>query len=148
MKINILNIKNTYGNECNLNEEIDISSENTFEYTFPEMIKANYNLRIIGSTVLFKCEFSVNVNFVCTRCLEEFKKVVSGEFEALYLNKKDYRLYQESEENESIYSENEISKEQLENDMIDTYSIVRENVILAIPYVNRCSDNCKIIEVV
>lgn len=147
MKINILNIKKTIGNDAQLTETMELSSENTSEYTFCQPLEAEYNLKIIGSHVLFKCVFSVEVKFLCTRCLEEFNKKISGEFEALYLNNKDYKLYLSAEENDNTYSENEVTKERLENDTIDTYNIVRENVILAIPYVNRCSDNCKLADV-
>lgn len=147
MKINILNIKNTYGDQCELEEKIDLSADNNDEYTFSEPCEAKYKIRIIGNTVLFKCEFRANMTFVCNKCLEEYKDAVSGEFQALYLSPKDYKMMEAADAGESIYSENDVSREKLENDTIDTYPILRENVIVSIPYVNKCSPDCKGIEI-
>jgi uncharacterized protein len=94
-----------------------------------------------GGRVLFEGLFDTELEFDCDRCLEPFVENFSIDFsvEIEFVDRTLTDTYIE----DHLCGESEMDMVYLEKPIIDIYQVLRQQVILAIPVKNLCSDECK-----
>jgi uncharacterized protein len=79
-----------------------------------------------------------NIDLTCSRCLETFKKDLSGEHNVVLVNNYGEREHlRDSELNEVL----------IENNILNLTDLIREQILLDIPYKPLCHPECKGVEV-
>ncbi len=91
-----------------------------------------------GREVEIRGNVSLSVNLNCSRCLVDFRQLVSSDFDLLYLpseslSREPSHEIHRDEGNIGFYS----------NDQIDISRLLNEQIILNIPMKPLCRDDCK-----
>lgn len=93
-----------------------------------------------GNKYIVKGTYKTILRLECVRCLAEIEPLVQGEFEAIYLDPKDYSKYISS-----LKPEEEFGKEHFEeaiNSEINISELVREYIILDLSQYESCLPEC------
>ena len=137
MKIDINEI---IGQEANFTFSAS-SSELPFahdELTLKEEVKVFVYLRKVGREIFLKGDIKTIIELECSRCLEPYEFPVNDHFE---LTLEPYSEYLTDEETE--LKKDELDIEFYKEDIIDLTELVREQILLAIPMIPLCSEECK-----
>lgn len=102
---------------------------------------ASVFLRKKGERVLCNGLFDTELEFECDRCLEPFIQPFSMEF-SVEIEFVD-RILADAYREDHVCDESEMDMVYLEKPVIDVYHVLRQQVILAIPVKNLCSEECK-----
>lgn len=116
-----------------------------FEFTIPKAEKIDgllfvkpvqVNGRITNTGDLMNLHARVKTGVIasCDRCLDEVKLPFEFEFNEKYCHKNDY--------DETLMQDMESEIKILEDDIIDLYEAVKENLILNVPMRILCAEDC------
>ena len=75
-----------------------------------------------------------NIDLTCSRCLETFKKDLSGEYNIVAVN-----TYGEREH----LRDSELNEVLIENNILNLTDLIREQILLDIPYKPLCHPECQ-----
>lgn len=103
-----------------------------------ELIEENRGHKEILDDIRIVGKLSTEVEVACARCLEPVRQAVSREFELLY---RPQGADKGKEESSVSKGETEISY--YEGDGLLLEDVLREQVLLAVPYRVLCQENCK-----
>ncbi|MBE7704195.1 MAG: DUF177 domain-containing protein [Cyanobacteria bacterium SIG29] len=133
MKINITDLENTE------NKIINIEFSEIFEeFNKEKPVKANLEIKELGSIIKITGEINALLNLTCDMCLKEFTKEMNINIEEFFTK---YTL------NETGASEFEIKQDGFIEDLngsneIDITDLIYQSVILNIPNKLVCDINC------
>jgi uncharacterized protein len=102
-------------------------------------VKVRGKLTKIEREVFFAGYVEAPVLVTCTRCLKPFLLQVKNKVQAHFVP----RVKQFSPGSEVEISETDIEKEIYEEDRIDLHGPIRDQVLLEIPLILLCQENCK-----
>jgi uncharacterized protein len=101
---------------------------------------ASVKLRVMkfGNRVLVEGKAGMTASLSCSRCLEDFSHLLEMDFSDEYL----------PDEETAEGSEHELSKEELNiscysNDEIDLKELIKEQMLLVVPFKRLCKPDCK-----
>lgn len=146
MIINVAELRKEKANVFNYKEIIDLSKENSDEYAFKKPIEVELEVKLLRDEVLLKVEYSSEVEYTCVKCLKKFDEKIEGKFETEFLNKEDYEMYIKADEKEHYFDSNEVLKEELVKEQINTETLIRDFVILNINEYPVCKIECSGLE--
>ena len=79
----------------------------------------------------------------CSRCIEPVKVQVNEKITVTYLPKSEVPNQEELDEDDLVFTGDDVDLYPYENDEIDLEPLIREQTILAIPFAPLCTENCK-----
>ncbi len=128
MVIDIKKLKSSGKSECSFHFECELDNDlitlPSAEFSGP--VSVTGNLTLSGKTVIVDGEIEYKLSAHCSRCLSETEyRAVVGFDEEFSENKDDIEAY--------IYSKG----------LVDLTEMVREKVILSMPYSVYCKEDCK-----
>ncbi|MFQ5824407.1 MAG: DUF177 domain-containing protein [bacterium] len=132
MKINIQNLNNGIHTYEIITSREALNLENN--EIFVNEIKIKSSVEKKDKNILVFTNIKTLANYVCDKCLVNFKKILLDDFSLLYTFDMDSTKY---EDDEKIRFINANTYE------IDLTSDVRESLLLAVPMKVVCSDDCK-----
>ena len=115
-------------------DKIQLLSEDS---NFLSPVKVKFNLKKLKDGIEVFGTVNTVLELSCSRCLEHFNHNVNGQFEAFYI-KKEHTDLKEKEELSNL--ENIIY---YENSEIDLTERVIEAIILSVPEIPLCKEDCK-----
>ena len=110
----------------------------TCQFSLREPLEAKISLRVCGKAVLVRGWVRAGVDLQCCRCLEDFSCPLTPQI--------DVTLFPETDVTPE--EETELGREDLDTgffseDEIDLSGLIREQIILSIPYKALCHEECK-----
>jgi len=98
------------------------------------------SLRKEGKRVLFAGNLRLPVVFECDRCLDSFAYLLTEEFEVVF----ELLATEEATGGASGYLDksSELAVEYLAEPVVDVFSVLAQQVFLALPEKRLCNDNC------
>ncbi len=103
-----------------------------------ELIEENRGHKQILDDIRIVAKLSTEVEVACARCLEPVREPVTRDFELLYRP-----LGADKTKEEAAVSKGETEISYYEGDGLPLEDVVREQVLLAVPYRALCQENCK-----
>ncbi|MCX7943692.1 MAG: DUF177 domain-containing protein [Deltaproteobacteria bacterium] len=103
-------------------------------HAYAHFVKRNAN-------IIMKAELSGNIIGVCSRCLEDTVIPINTDMTIIFLPQSQQRKPSNGEEIE--LQSDELDVEYYKGNVIDVDYLIRESLILAIPYSPLCSETCK-----
>ena len=107
------------------------------EITEPIKVEVNIVKNPKGEGYKVSYNIKGDIELTCSRCLEVFKKDLGGEHTV---------IAQRGGENREHLRESDLNTFQLEGDVLNLTDLVREQIILDVPYKPLCHPECKGIE--
>jgi uncharacterized protein len=103
----------------------------------PEGSRVDLDLRLeaVMDGVLVTGEAHADLEGECVRCLEPIKDQVDVTFQELY-------LYDDTRDAASVEEEGEDDISMLDGDLLDLEPVLRDAVVLALPFQPLCQDDC------
>jgi uncharacterized protein len=102
-------------------------------------VKVCGNLTKIEREVCFSGYVEAPLLVTCTRCLKPFSLQVNNKVQAHFIP----RAKQSSPGSEVEISETDIEKEIYEEDRIDLHGPIRDQILLEVPLILLCQENCE-----
>jgi uncharacterized protein len=102
-------------------------------------VKVRGKLTKIEWEVFFAGYVEASVLVTCTRCLKPFLLLVKNKVQAHFVP----RVKQFSPGSEVEINETDIEKEIYEEDRIDLHGPIRDQILLEVPLILLCQENCK-----
>lgn len=101
----------------------------------PEGSPVSLDLRLEGvmEGVLLTGKAEADLEGECARCLEPIEDTISVDLQELY-------VYDDSDNPEADDEESDVSR--LQGDLLDLEPVLRDAVVLALPFQPLCSDDC------
>lgn len=87
-------------------------------------------------------EYETVVVCECVRCLEKLKFKLKNKFDAVFVDTVEYNSYLKQFGKENEMNRGEIYDEVI-NGVIDLKELIRERILLDLPFYPRCSDDCQ-----
>lgn len=143
MIIKVDELRKEKANIFKFNEKIDMSGENTDDFSFVDLLDVSIEVKLLRTEVVLSVEYTSNVEYSCVRCLKKFVERIEGKFETEFLEREDYEDYVKSEEKEHYFDVNETVKELLVQEQIKTEEIIRDYVLLNINEYPVCKIECE-----
>ncbi|BBE30945.1 hypothetical protein OSSY52_10860 [Tepiditoga spiralis] len=135
LEIQIESFEKTFKNSIEITwDKIKLLSEDA---KFLSPIKVEFNLKKLKNGIEVYGTVDTELELSCSRCLEKFNHKINGQFEAFYIKKEHMEL---NEKEELSDLENTIY---YENSEIDLTERVIEAIILAVPDIPLCKNDCK-----
>jgi len=118
--------------------------------SFENLVAFGEDLKVVkpfsGELKLVKRAYEVNVSghlkgtleLICDKCLEPFLYEIDKDFQVLLLPKSSLNV-----EGEKGLSEEELEISFYENSFISYYEIIKEEILLSLPYRSLCREDCK-----
>ncbi|HSD10821.1 MAG TPA: DUF177 domain-containing protein, partial [Candidatus Binatia bacterium] len=106
------------------------------DYRFQGAVPVNVRYHRLGGDLFFRGEFTGRVAGTCARCLEEYPFSLHKEF-TFVLKPHDERAADEE------LTEEDVSLSFYQGDEVDLAPLVRETLILSLPTIPLCSDECR-----
>lgn len=103
-------------------------------------VDVQVRLQRVGREILLEGEIRATMAYACDRCLEQAQQVVEAPFTLLVGPPREKDL---QEEEEVELEEDDLSYLPLTGQEIVLDEVIREQLILAIPMVRRCSEECR-----
>ncbi len=110
----------------------EIPFEDT-DLNFADDFCIEYLVEKAGNDYCLRGRYETTVKFNCDKCLAEFKHKINEEFTLILMNEPE----EDFDEDDNIIIINNV------DDKIDITDNIRENLLLALPFSNKCSDDCK-----
>ena len=104
-----------------------------------ENVKIKGKIKRIGHEVFFAGELQTLLQVICTRCLKGFSLPVKNKIQVHFVPKVKYR----SRGSEFEIKETDIEKEVYHENRIDLRGPVRDQVLLDVPLICLCRDDCQ-----
>jgi uncharacterized protein len=128
----LINVKNLYQAEVGTTESFEID-ENIQELGLPEelgghQVTGRLKVMLLDDSVVAAGKFRATLTLICDRCLDSFETEVSFPFE------REYFFDRKNQDEEKQY----VDKYQ----NIDITGAMREEIILAVPTQNFCTEKC------
>ena len=79
----------------------------------------------------------------CSRCIEAMKVQVNEKITVTYLPKSEVPDQENLDEDDLVFTGDDVDLYPYENDEIDLEPLIREQTILSIPFAPLCTENCK-----
>jgi uncharacterized protein len=112
---------------------------NQSDCSLTDGVKVCGKLTKIEREVFFAGYLEAPLLVTCTRCLKPFSLQVKNNVEARFVP----REKQSSPGSEVEISETDIEKEIYEEDKIDLHGSIRDQILLEVPLIHLCQENCK-----
>ncbi len=146
MKPVIINLKDlrtgTYNFDIVLSSQ-DLELED-IEFKLNSTINTNIKIYKNRNNYQMSLSSSFKLLLVCSRCLSSFESEFN-EKDEFYLKHK-VKLLEDQKEEASSFSDEDAYTIFFQDEQIDIASLIREQVILAVPLKPLCSSNCQIPE--
>lgn len=143
IRIKDLELRRLEFNETFQPEAIDLGSE--YRQVAPlqatgraELIEENRGRKEILDDIRLVGNLATEVELACARCLEPVRQPVTREFELLYRPQGADKAKEEA-----AVSKGETEISYYEGDGLLLEDVLREQVLLAVPYRALCQENCK-----
>jgi len=94
-----------------------------------------------NTNILMQAELKGNIIGVCSRCLEDALIPIDTDITIMFIPSSQQKKYAEDEEVE--LESDELDVEYYKGNRIDVDYLLRESLILAIPYSPLCSESCR-----
>jgi len=104
-----------------------------------DAVKVCGKLTKIEREVCFTGYVEAPILVTCTRCLKQFPLLVKNKLQAHFVP----REKQSSSGSEVEISETDIEKEIYKEDRIDLHGPIRDQILLEVPLILLCQENCK-----
>lgn len=114
------------------------SDQKRAEFTFGSPLFYNILLRRSGETIFVSGSIKVEVELICSRCLEEFIYIINPQFRFSLSPVSSEKIPFEKE-----LKPEDMDKEFYEGDAIDLGKIIKNQIILSLPLNPLCRDDCK-----
>jgi uncharacterized protein len=103
----------------------------------PEGSQIEFELRLeaVMEGVLVTGQAHARLEGECARCLEEIHDEVVADFQELF-------VYEESDTAQSLHGGEDDDAGRLEGDLIDLEPLLRDSVVLMLPFRPLCQDDC------
>ena len=130
------------GLEFDWNKEISwlqkqFSKDKITEFEFKEPLFSNFRITKSNWNIFIKGRFKTKINLYCSRCLEKVLYSINLTVDKVLV----------PYEHEEYKEEKELKQEDLEKDYylqkIDLFEIIKEQILLNIPYKTQCKKDCK-----
>ena len=140
MKIRIEEIEDTE-KEAALVEEVSEINEalartGVVDYQFQGAVPVNVHYYRLGADLFFRGRFTGRVAGTCARCLDSYPFSLQKEFTFLLKRQAEQAADEE-------LTEEDVSLSFYQGDEVDLAPLVREAMILSLPTVPLCSDECR-----
>ncbi len=140
MKIRIEEIKDTEKDGAFVEEVSEINQAlartGVVDYRFQDAVPVRVWYYRLGSDLFFRGEFTGHVSGTCARCLEDYPFSLHKEF-TFVLKPRAEQLAKEE------LAEEDVSLSFYQGDEVDLAPLVRETLILSLPTIPLCSDECR-----
>jgi uncharacterized protein len=94
----------------------------------------------VGMDVIVQADFLMQLDAECARCLKSFRLDLPIKFQ---LTLRPRPQHQDPLPIEQELTSEDIDQDFYDNDVVDLGSIIREQIMLALPMVPRCSEECR-----
>lgn len=103
----------------------------------PEGSEVSFDLRLeaVMEGVLVSGTASAELEGECARCLEPIEDDITIDFQELY-------LYDDARDASEVGDDEELDVRRTEDDLIDLEPLLRDAVVLALPFQPLCQDDC------
>lgn len=129
MKVNISSILWSEGSSQNINETLDISTDDfaSYDVVAKKSAKLDAVITNMGDYLLLSGEIYASLKLVCSRCLEYFDFQLKTKIEEKFSNKTDINQ-------DDFYF--------FEGDTIDLKEMVIQDILLSLPMRPICNEDC------
>jgi uncharacterized protein len=107
---------------------------------FPENISYTAEIDRVGPSIFVNVSFDGSFNLECSRCLKSFPRLIQGEFRVI-LKEQTGKPGQAEDDGADFYFDSR-------HELVDISSAFYDEIMIAIPLMPLCSEECKGIEVV
>lgn len=122
--------------------EMSAEEQNTLvedeNFTFCAPLKASVDVERVGTSFRLHVRFESEASFRCGRCNEMKKITVAGEDDWVYMLRSEFDTKYSDEEVELVEEDLDVSF--YEGEVLDLDPIIREAIILELPYYARCEE--------
>jgi uncharacterized protein len=140
VKIRIDEIKDTESEAAFVEEVSEINEAlartGVVDYRFQGAVPVHVRHYRLGSDLFFRGEFTGRVFGTCARCLEDYPFSLHKEFTFVL------KPHAEQLANQEL-TEEDVSLSFYQGDEVDLAPLVRETLILSLPTIPLCSDECR-----
>ena len=128
----LISVKNLFKSELGTTENT-VVDESASELDLPESIELSnitgkVKLMRLEESVAVKADLRAEVGLICDRCLDNFDTGIKFKFD------REYQYDRKAESEDNLYVDKHMN--------IDLGPEIRDELLLAIPFQNLCSDKC------
>ncbi|MBE7011396.1 MAG: DUF177 domain-containing protein [Ruminococcaceae bacterium] len=133
MTVDLLSIANIEGKALNIEDVVDLSALDGFDFRFKQPVKVSAKFVSLGGSINLSCKASAVIEYICDRCLAPFEDTLEIEFSEVL--KKETPFDDNENKNPDIifYTGNSVELDE----------IVYNNIYMNLPSKKLCKDDCK-----